>query len=140
MTQQELLTVIQTKPNFLKWAEAPVNFETKGDIQRWRGEAFIATADGTQTSFVFFNVDTSTGLATWNGQDQLTSNLNTSAKRRNQIENYLKGLSLGYFIVREDLENFWAEAEVFTDGVSITRSKVLVYKPAGNPLTHKIIV
>lgn len=140
MTKDAFVTSITTEPNFLKWAKEPVLLETMGDIEKWNGVVYRSTPDGTNTEHVFFMVDKVTGEASWQNINTLSLIKNTNENRIDKMANYLKQTFFAYRFTFVDPENFWGEAEVYTDGVDLTKTKVLVYKTATNPVTHKKIV
>lgn len=141
MTKAQFIAAVEAKPLFIKWAQAPIKMETIGEIEKWNGIAYITTPDGANTYNVWFVVDTATGEATWQNQDTLEPEKNTVNTKYNALMNYLKANFAAFFITRSDLENNWAEAEVFTvSGSDLAKSTVLVYKQGGNPIAHKKIV
>lgn len=140
MTKDAFVAAIATEPNFLKWVQIPVLIETIGDVEKWHGIVYRSTLDGTNTEHVYFMVDKATGDATWQTQNTLSTVKNTNEARIDKLEKYLKQNFFAYRVVFVDPDNFWAEAEVYTDGVDLTKSKVLVYKAGANPITHKKVV
>lgn len=141
MTTAQFITAVEAKPQFIKWAKVPAAVETLGDIQKWNGVAFITTPDGTNTYNVWFIVDTTTGEATWQNLDTMEPEKNTVAVKEAALKAYLKANFAGYFILRADLDNNWAEAEVFTvSGADLAKSTVLVFKQGTNPIAHRKIV
>lgn len=141
MTKDQFITTVETKTNFIKWASVPVLIEKVGDIEKWMGIAYIRTPDGTNTYQVWFMVDVATGEATWQNQDQMSPEKNISEVKMSALENYLKTTFPAYFILRADLKNNWAEADVYAvSGTDLALSKVLVYKQGANPITHKKVI
>lgn len=141
MTKAQFIAAVESKPQFIKWAQAPVKAETIGDVEKWYGVAYITTEDGTNTYNVWFMVDGATGEATWQQQDSLEPGKNTASAKMDALKTYLKANFAGYFILRSDLENNWAEAEVFTvSGQDLAKSTVLVFKQGTNPISHRKIV
>lgn len=139
MTKDAFVASIATEPNFLKWAQAPALVETIGDIEKWSGIVYKTTPDGTNTEHVFFMVDKITGEATWQNQNQLSTVKNSTESRMDRLVKYLGQTFFGYHITMIDPQNNWAEADIYTDGATITKSKVFVYKKGANPVTHKAI-
>jgi len=141
MTKEQFITAVEAKPQFIKWAKSPVAVETIGDIEKHHGIAYITTPDGTNTFNVWFMVDTVTGEATWQNADTLEPAKNATEVKMNALKNYLKTNFAGYFINRTDLENNWAEADVYTvSGQDLAKSTVLVFKQGTNPITHRKVI
>lgn len=140
-TKTQFVTTIETKPQFLKWAKVPELMETIGDVEKWNGLAYVTTPDGTNSVNVWFMVDKVTGLATWQQQDTLEPEKNANEVKMKALTDYLKVTFAGYFILRTDLPNNWAEADVYTiTGADLTKSTVLVFKLGANPITHRKII
>lgn len=141
MNKTEFIASVEAKPQFIKWAIAPALKETKGDIEKWLGVAFVNTPDGVNTFDVWFMVDKATGEANWQNFDSLEPEKNTTAIKNKALENYLKSTFAAYFVNRVDLENNWAEADVYeVSGQDLAKSTVLVFKQGSNPITHRKIV
>lgn len=141
MTKAQFIASVEAKPQFIKWAKAPVAAETIGDIEKHHGIAYITTPDGTNTFNVWFMVDTATGEATWQSQDTIEPDKNVSDTKQKALTGYLKATFAGFFVNRVDLDNNWAEADVYTvSGADLTKSTVLVFKQGTNPITHRKIV
>ena len=122
-------------------AQQPALAETIGDVERWHGIAYVTTPDGTNVTNVWFMVDLATGNATWQMQDTLENDKNTYEVKRNLLNAYLKANFAGFFLLRVDLDNNWAEADVYTvSGSDLAKSTVLVYKQGTNPITHRKVV
>lgn len=139
MTKTEFYAAIEAKPNFVKWVSDEVTAEATGDVKKNFRQALITTPDGRNVIPVFSIEDIVTGEVTFQNIDTLTPEENTVVKKELALLNYLKANFFAYFMIRTDLDNSWAEVEVFTDGTQLTRSRILVYKKAGNPITHKTI-
>lgn len=141
MTRQEFITAIEAKSTFIKWAEAPALQETIGDIEKWRGSAFVITDDGRNVVNVWFVVDTATGEAFWQNSDTLEPEANTFATKQAFLEKYLKTNFNAYFVNRSDLANNWAEADVYTlTAGNLVKKTVMVYKIGNNPIAHKDVI
>ena len=162
MTKQEFITAVEAKPNFIKWAVEPKMVEAFGSydtgetisdedgktspviepaIEKWNGQALIATPDGKNVFQVWFIVDNEADEATWQNADQLDPEENAVAKKQAALEAYLASNFAGYFVNRADLENLWAEADVYeVSGQDLSKSTVLVFKKGSNPITHRVIV
>ena len=141
MTKDAFVATIATKPQFIKWAKAPVAIETLGGIEKWHGIAYINTGDGTNTYNVYFMVDTATGEATWQQNDPLQPENNAATAKEKALEAYLKANFAAHFVNRFDLNNNWAEATVYTiSGADLAKSTVLVFKQGANPITHRKVV
>lgn len=139
MTTAQFIASVEAKPQFIKWAKAPAVFDTIGDVEKWHGVAFITTPDGTNTFNVWFMVDG--GQATWQNEDTLNPEVNTTQVKMDALKEYLKATFAGYFILRTDLDNNWAEAEVYTvSGQDLAKSTVLVFKQGTNPITHRKVI
>lgn len=141
MTKQQFITAVEAKPKFIKWAVEPVSVETIGDIEKWNGKALVTTPDGVNIVEVWFIVDSVSGDANWQTIDTLSMEENQIQKKEIALSNYLKNNFAAFFILRVDLDNLWAEAEVFTKtGTDLVASKVLVFKKGNDPITHLTIV
>jgi hypothetical protein len=141
MTQSQFIASVEAKPQFIKWAQVPVLAETIGDVEKWHGIAYISTPDGTNTYNVWFMVDSATGEATWQNQDQMEPEANVLNTKQKALEDYLKANFAGFFVNRADLINNWAEADVYTvSGADLAKSTVLVFKQGSNPIAHRKIV
>lgn len=141
MTKQDFIASVEAKPQFIKWAQVPVLAEAIGTIEKWHGLAYITTDDGTNIFNVWFMVDTTTGEASWQQLDTLEPSKNTIATKENALKTYLKSNFAGYFINRADLDNNWAEADVYeVSGSDLAKSTVLVFKQGTNPITHRKII
>lgn len=141
MTKAEFITAVEAKTQFVKWAVAPVLSETIGEVEKWNGRAYITTADGVNVFEVWFMVDSISGEANWQNQDTMDASESVSAKKMSALETYVAGAFDAYFVVRTDLDNNWAEVDVFklTTG-DLVASKVMVFKKGTNPITHLTIV
>ncbi len=149
MTKEQFIAQeVEANPKFIKWAKEPTvaldargNPETYGTVEKWHGLAYISTLDGTNTYNIFFMVDTVTGETTWQEFNTLAPETSTYNKRALAIRKYLTDNFEAHFILREDIVNDWMEADVFvTEATNLKKSTVLVYKPQGAPITHKLIV
>lgn len=139
MTTAQFIASIEAKPQFIKWVQAPAVIETLGGVEKWHGVAYITTPDGTNTFNVFFMVDG--GQATWQNQDQLEPQKNATQVKMEALLSYLKANFAGFFVNRVDLENNWAEADVYAiSGADLAKSTVLVFKLGANPITHRKII
>ena len=140
MTKEEFKTAVEAKPNFIKWAKAPaVNVlngqpEVYGDIEKHHGLAYISTPDGTNTYNVWFMVDTATGEATWQSHDTMEPEKNTADAKLKVLNDYIDANFVGGFVIRMNLDENYAEAEVYEAGIG--RKTILVYKPQGQAVTH----
>ena len=141
MTKAQFIASVEAKTQFIKWAQVPALVEKLGDVEKWMGVAYITTPDGTNTYNVWFLVDSATDTATWQNQDTMEPKKNTNEVKLDALKAYLKATFAGYFIGRVDLENNWAEADVYTvSGADLTKSTVLVFKHGTNPITHRKVV
>jgi hypothetical protein len=141
MTQEQFIASVEAKPQFIKWASLPVLAETIGDVEKWHGIAYISTPDGTNTYNVWFMVDSVSGEATWQQFDTMEPEANVANAKQKALVDYLKANFAGFFVNRADLENNWAEADVYAvSGQDLTKSTVLVFKQGSNPIAHRKIV
>lgn len=141
MTKEQFISAVEAKPNFIKWASAPALKETVGDIEKWLGLAFVSTPDGVNTFSVWFMVDKATGEANWQNVDTLEPEKNVYAVKEKVLKNYLNSTFQAHFLLRVDLDNNWAEADVYeVSGQDLSKSTVLVFKKGNNPITHRKIV
>jgi hypothetical protein len=141
MTKQQFIAAVEAKPQFIKWAKTPSVVETIGDIEKWNGLAYISTPDGTNIYNVWFMNDTATNTATWQQQDALTPESNVNATKMKALTAYLKSNFSGYFVNRVDLDNLWAEADVYqVSGSDLVKATVLVFKQGNNPITHRKVI
>lgn len=143
MTTAQFITAIEAEPIFIKWVKAPASVIEKkvGDVELWHGLVYHTTPDGTNIFNVYFHVDTANNQATWQTFNPFTPEKNTASVKETALTNYLKANFAAFFVVRSDLVNNWAEADVFElSGQDYAKSKVLVFKPSGNPITHKKIL
>lgn len=141
MTKAQFITAVEAKPQFIKWAAAPSAIEKIGDIEKWLGVAYITTPDGTNTFNVWFIVDTATDTATWQNIDTMEPEKNATAVKEAALKTYLKANFAGFFINRMDLDNNWAEADVYAiSGTDLAKSTVLVFKQGTNPIAHRKVV
>lgn len=141
MTKEQFIASVEAKPQFIKWAQTPFRVETLTGVEKWNGLAYITTNDGTNTVNVWFMVDTATGEATWQTADTVEPQKNSTEVKLTALKTYLKTNFAGFFITRIDLDNNWAEAEVFAvSGADLAKSTVLVFKNGANPITHRKVV
>jgi len=141
MTKAQFISDVEAKPNFIKWARVPALLETIGDVEKWNGVAYISTSDGTNTLQLFFMVDAATGEATWQNQDQMEPESNTTNSKLKALQDYLKANFNAFFVNRIDLVNNWAEADVYTLNTGkLTKKTVIVYKQVSNPIAHLDVV
>lgn len=141
MTKEQFIADLETKPQFIKWAKVPLMAEKIGEIEKWNGIAYITTPDGTNTFNVWFIVDAATNEATWQQQDTLEPEKNVNEAKMVALTGYLKATFSAYFILRTDLPNNWAEADVYTvSGSDLAKSTVMVFQVGTDPITHLKIV
>lgn len=147
MTKAELLTKVQSKTGFHSIVEDKVAPDNKqGDpIEKRYLYVNHTNADGTMgKTFVFYLHDTVNDVASFYNLETEALDIkepNTENKKYLALRAYLKANFAAFFLVNHDLENNWAEAEVFTvSGSDLARSRVIVYKAGSNPIAHKNIV
>lgn len=140
MTTAEFIASVEAKPQFIKWAVAPVQQVVVGGVGKWEGTAYVRTPNGTNLISVWFIVDEA-GQATWQNQDTIDPSKNVTSAKEDVLNAYLKATFVAHFILRADLTNNWAEADVYTiSGTDLAKSTVLVFKQGANPITHRKIV
>jgi len=137
MTKAEFIAAVEAKSKFIRWATEPVLDSTEGDVELWHGRAYHTTTDGTNVFNVWFHVDKTTGDATWQTFDSFEPEANTNAIKQKALTDYLSANFDAYFVVQADLENNWAEADVYKLNTGkLDKFKVLVFKKGGNPISH----
>lgn len=141
MTKSSFIATVEAKPNFIKWLGDEVLVETIGTARKYRRDALITSDAGFPNVFqVWYIEDTATGDTNFQNVDTLTPTENAVQKKQDALTAYLKANFNAFRLIWTDLDNTFAEAEVFaTAGADLTRSKVLVYKIGANPITHKLI-
>jgi len=138
MTKEELITDIESKSQFIKWAIDPVKKETLGIIEKWNGVAFISTPEGHRNTYnVWFLVDTETSEAFYQQFDSLDKDNNTIQAKYDALETYCEDTFQAFKITDSNLDKNYAFVEAYTlsDG-TFTKENVIVYKQGANPITH----
>ena len=147
MTKQELQTKVENKKGFhsiIKDDLAPDN--VAGDpIEKRFFYVNHTNADGTMgKTFVYYLHDTENDEAWFYNVETESVDAkepNTEQKKLNALQNYLGSTFAGFFINRFDLENNWAEADVYeVSGQDLTKSTVLVFKKGSSAITHRKVV
>ena len=134
MTKAEFIQSVEAKATFIKWVEAPVVKETVGEgIEKWCGLAYMKTDAGANTVHVWFIWDSLKDEAQWQTADTFAPQ-----ERIASINSYLKDTFDAFFVLRIDVNNDWAEADVFVIGATVLTKRVLVYRSSG-VITHKDI-
>jgi hypothetical protein len=146
MTKTQLQAQLEAKKGFvsiIKDALAPDH--VAGDpIEKRFWYVNHTNADGTAgKTYVYYLHDTQNDTAWFYNQEiEAVDAKEPSAeqKKLNALQSYLKATFDAFFIVRFDLINNWAEADVFklTNG-QLVQSKVLVFKRESNPIAHLTI-
>lgn len=147
MVKAELQAKLEAKQGFvsiIKDDVAPDN--VSGDVVEKR---FFyvnhVNADGTAgKTFVYYLHNTETDEAWfYNVETEAvdTKEPTTEQKKLDALQAYMKANFAAFFVLRFDLENNWAEADVFeVSGTDLAKSSVLVFKLGTNPITHRKIV
>ena len=147
MTKEQFLTQVQGKKGFhsiIKDDVAPDNIA--GDtIEKRYLYVNHTNADGTMgKTFVYYLLDKDTNEASfYNVETEALDAKEVSGdqKKLNALQDHLKSNFDAYFVIRFDMDNLWAEADVFklTAG-ELVASKVMVFKKGTNPIAHLTIV
>lgn len=102
-------------------------------------------SDGTMgKTFIYYLHDIEKNIASFYNVE--TESLDIKEPQTNQkklilLQNYLKSNFDGFFIIRVDMENNWAEADVYElSGSELTKSSVMVFKPINGAITHRKII
>lgn len=147
MTKQQLLDAVAAKKGFHSIVQdevAPDNIQ--GDpIEKRFLYVNHTNADGTMgKTFVYYLYNSSTDEASfYNVEPESVDSKepNSDQKKLDALMVYLKSNFNAYFVVRYDLSNNWAEADVFTLVTGkLTPKKVMVFKKGANPISHLEIV
>lgn len=140
MTKSEFITAIETKPQFIKWVQVPRAVRDTNGVQEHYGIAHMSTPDGTVLKDIFFLVSAD-DTATWKETDVLDQTKTAKEVKLNALRAYLKANFEAFFITRMDLDNNFAEADVYTLSVTdLTPSRVIVYKRGATPITHRKVI
>lgn len=147
MTKAQFISAVQAKKGFvsiIKDALAPDHINDDPIEKRY---LYInhTNADGTMgKTYVYYLHDVANDAASFYNVETEALDIkepNTENKKYLALRAYLKANFAAFFLVNHDLDNNWAEAEVFTlSGSDLTRSRVIVYKQGSNPIAHKKIV
>lgn len=147
MTKQQLQSQIESKVGFHSIIEdklAPDH--VNGDpIEKRYFYINHTNSSGTMgKTYVFYLYDTVNDEAWfYNVEPEAVDNKEPSSeqKKLNELQNYLKANFDAFFIGRFDVENNWAEADVFklTNG-NLVKSSVIVFKRGTNPISHLTVV
>lgn len=146
MTKAELLTKVEAKVGYHSLIQdelAPDNIA--GDpIEKRFLYVNHTNADGTMgKKFVYYLHDTVNDVASfYNVEENLDSKeLPTEVQAIKALENYLLSNFEAYFILRYDLDQRIAEADVFElVAGQLETKKVLVFKKGSQPINHLNIV
>ena len=147
MTKNQLLTKVQNKEGFhsiIADKLAPDHIPEDPIEKRY---LYInhTNADGTMgKTFVYYLYDQTNDLASFYNVEVEALDakaVGSEQAKLNALQSYLKANFDAYFVIRFDLTNNWAEADVFklTNGELVT-SKVLVFKKGTSPINHLKIV
>lgn len=138
MTLAEFYTNVENTPSFIKWVDEAVEIEARGNVKKMRRDALVNTKDGKNIVGIWF-IDNDGDVA-WQTTNTLEPKENTTQKKQAALEAYLSAQFNAYFINRADLDNNWAEADVYTvkSGV-LEKSVVLVFKRGNNPISHLVV-
>lgn len=147
MKKAQLLTTVSAKPGYVAIVSDNLAPDSVGGKQKRYLVVETLNADGTKgMTNVFYMHDTATDDAWFYNTEPVAFDVkyeDATAVDLKGIRNYCKNTFFAYFFVegRVDADNKRAvvEAYTLTDG-KLVKSLVLVYKPAGNPVTHLAIV
>lgn len=147
MKKADLLTAVQGKKGFHSIVEdklAPDNIQGDPIEKRFLYVNHLNT-DGTMgKTFIYYLYDTATDDAWFYNKENEsvdTGEPNSEQKKLNALMNYLASNFNAYFVERYDLNNNWAEADVYTlSAGKLQKKKVLVFKQGANPISHLDVV
>jgi hypothetical protein len=136
MTKQEFIDsvlaetdVIEVLPNTEKI------IETKGDYEKGMFEVLLTEPQGGQNfRQVWFIRNTQTDETGYQTANTVDPKKNNYEAKLVILEQYIADNFIGGFVTRHNLDNNYAEAEVYENGIG--RKTILVYKPQGQPITH----
>lgn len=146
MKKTDLITKLENKDGFksiVSDKKAPDSPD--GALEKRFLEVATINADGTAGIYhVYYLHDTATDDAWfYNVEVEALDNKAVSSEqvKLNTLADYLKTNFDAYFVVRYDLTNLWAEADVFklTTG-KLVKSSVVVYKKGNSPISHLNVV
>jgi hypothetical protein len=147
MTKQQFLDSVVAKKGFhsiIKDEIAPDH--VAGDsIEKRFLYVNHTNADGTAGKTFVYYLHDKTNDEAWfyNSETESvdTKEPTTEQKKLDALQAYLKSTFDAFFVIRYDLANNWAEADVYTlNAGTLTASKVLVFKKGSNPISHLNVV
>ena len=141
MTKQQFINSVLAEPNVIGLLpNTDKVMETFGDYEKGQFQVLITEPQGGQNfRQVWYIRNTLTDETGYQTLNTINVVKNTYDAVNDRLVKYLKANFTAHFIVQSDLENSWAVADTYTVGVNAVYTKVLVYKSAGSPFTHKVI-
>lgn len=141
MLKQEFINSVLAEPSVISLLPGTeVIHETYGDYEKGSFRVLIVEPQGGQNfRDVWFIRNTKTDETGYQTLNTIDTKKNTYDARHDKLEKYLGANFHAYFIIRANLEEFWAEADVFklnADGLGVTKQTVLVFKKGANPIKH----
>ncbi len=149
MTLQALIAKIEAKQgfhSFINGVEGELARDhVPGDpIEKRCFYVNHTNADGTMgKKFVYFLYDRANDSASfYNVEEELDfKKLPPKVEQLKALEAYLAGKYEAYFVIRYDLDQKVAEADVFElENSTLTKKRVLVFKKGTNPINDLVIV
>lgn len=147
MIKQQFLDLIATKEGFVRVVSdnlAP-DSPTLGNTEKYQLTIETVNDDGTGgivvVTYLRDKITDETKFYNVEPKGLKKETISSDQVKLNALQDYLKGNFNAFFVVRTDLVNNWAEADVFTLAAGkLTQSKVLVYKQGTSPVSHIEIV
>lgn len=147
MTKAQLVTALEAKVGFHSIIEDRIAPDNRANDPIEKRYFYInhTNADGTMgKTFVYYLLNTANDVASfYNVEPESVDNqeLTAQQKKFQAIENYLTTNFAFYFLTRkgEFGNTVWLEADVYTDGVSLTKTTIIASKVGTNPPTHKTV-
>ena len=146
MTKQQFLAAVEAKQGFhsIIKDELASDHVPSDPIEKRFLYVNHTNADGTMgKKFVYYLYDTVNDIASfYNVEEELDlKKLPTKVEQLKALEAYLAGKYQAYFVIRYDLDQKVAEADVFElENSTLTKKRVLVFKKGTNPINDLIIV
>lgn len=147
MKKADLITTLQSKKGFhsiISDTVAPDNVQ--GDpIEKRFFYVNHLNADGTMgKTFVYYLWDKATDDAWFYNVEAESVDMKEPSKDQKKFDallNYLKANFAVFFIIRYDINNSWAEADVFVETAgTLSPKRVVAFKKQGEPVTHLDVV
>ena len=140
MKKTELLAAVGAKKGFVRIVSDKETSDNipNNPVRKMQLVVEHTNTDGTAgITNVFYLHNTNNDEAKfYNQEPEAFDNNEPSAelKKLKVLENYINANFIGGFVVRSNLGENYAEADVYEAGVG--RKTVLIYKPDGQPITH----